>query len=151
MAQGRARPSGRAPQPEYVRFRSRFPDSRGAFVGVFGLVNVLGRHGMLSPEEELFRRENNAWYDAAYPDPYAVLASLADRPLAASWFRTSATSLLARLPGYLAILDHHAIAWERVETDDPGEVLYEDDRQVVADPSHPSVMSRASVSPAYRA
>jgi hypothetical protein len=133
MTEGHASRISGADQPGFVRFRSRFPDTRGAFIGVFGLVNVLGRHGMLAPAEERFRRESNAWYDAAYPDPYAVLPSLADRPLAASWFRVSATTLLDRVPGYLAILDHHAIAWERVETDAPGEVLYEDDQQVVAD------------------
>jgi len=118
-----------------VRFRSRFADSRGAFVGVFGLINVLGRHGMLTPEEDRFRRESNAWYDSAYPDPYAANSSLSDRPLAASWFRVSAIPLLDRVPDYLAILDAHSIAWERVETDEPGEVLYEDEHQVVADPA----------------
>ena len=67
-----------APEPErrdaqaaagYVRFRSAHVSARGYKVGVFGLVNVLGRHGMLTPDEERFRRENNAWYDAAYPSP----------------------------------------------------------------------------------
>jgi hypothetical protein len=51
---------------EYIRFRSVYPGIKGQRVGVFGLVNVLGRHGMLAPEEEQFRRENNAWYNAAY-------------------------------------------------------------------------------------
>jgi hypothetical protein len=59
-------------QLEYVRFQSRTPDSARFRVGVFGLVNVLGRHGMLTPEEERFRQENNACYDAAHPDPGAV-------------------------------------------------------------------------------
>jgi hypothetical protein len=65
---------------EYVRFRSKYPNRYGEFVGIFGLVNVLGRHGMLTPDEERFRRENNAWYDAAYPDPCHT-----DR----SWTRTT--------------------------------------------------------------
>jgi hypothetical protein len=119
---------------EYVRFRSAHADSRGAFVGVFGLVNVLGRHGMLAPDEERFRAESNAWYDAAYPDPYAAVPALTEHPLAASWFKTGADHLLDRVPGYLAILDNHRIAWQRVETDEPGRVLYEDDHQVVAEP-----------------
>jgi hypothetical protein len=71
---------------EYVRFRSRYTSSSGLKIGVFGLVNVLGRRGMLTPDEERFRRENNDWYDAAYaePDVYGPgtdpLAEPAERP-----------------------------------------------------------------------
>ena len=61
-----------SPDIEYVRFRSRYPNQDGVHIGIFGLVNVLGRNGMLTPAEETFRRENNAWYDAAYPDPCTV-------------------------------------------------------------------------------
>jgi hypothetical protein len=43
---------------EYVRFRSVYQGAKGYKVGVFGLVNVLGRHGMLTPDEERFRRES---------------------------------------------------------------------------------------------
>jgi hypothetical protein len=50
---------------EYVRFQSRHPNRFGEHAGVFGLVNVLGRDGMLTPDEKRSRRENNAWYDAA--------------------------------------------------------------------------------------
>jgi hypothetical protein len=57
---------------EYVRFRSRYPNVAGFYVGVFGLVNVLGRNGMLTPEQEHFRQVGNAWYKAAYPDPCTV-------------------------------------------------------------------------------
>ena len=125
-------------EAKFVRYRSRYEDARGAFVGVFGLVNVLGRHGMLTPEEERFRRENNEWYDAAYPDPYAALPSLSARPLAASWFRSDARPLLDRVPGYLAVLENHHIAWECVQTNDVGVILYEDHYQVVADPLLPA-------------
>jgi len=36
---------------------------------------------------------------------------------------------------YLAILDAHGIAWERLDTHDAGRVVYEDDLQVVAVPA----------------
>lgn len=89
---------------------------------------------MLTPAEERFRRDTNAWYDAAYPDPCLTNPRAYDHPHAASWFKSSAASapLLDRLPGYLAILDSHRVAWRRLATDDPGEVVYEDEFQVVA-------------------
>jgi len=126
------------PAAEYVRFRSRYPNAAGLKVGVFGLVNVLGRHGMLSPDEERFRRENNAWYDAAYPDPCVKNPTVYDQdanPAAAAWFKPTARELLSRVSGYLAILDAHSIAWEEARTADPGKIVYEDIYQVVAVPT----------------
>jgi len=126
----------RLPVGRLLRYCSRYANRHGAFVGVFGLVNVLGRHGMLTPAEERFRRENNAWYDAAYPDPTRTNPKAYEHPRTASWFRSSPASapLLTRLPGYLAILDSHRVAWRRITTDDPGDVVYEDEFQVVAVP-----------------
>ena len=118
------------PGPEYVRFRSPYPSSSGLKIGVFGLVNVLGRRGMLAPAEERFRRENNDWYNAAYPEP-DVYGPGTD-PLAECWFKVSSGELVSRVRGYLAILDAHSIAWEEVRTTDPGTILYEDRWQVVA-------------------
>ena len=123
---------------EYVRFRSRYPNVAGFQVGIFGLVNVLGRNGMLTPEQEHFRQVSNAWYNAAYPDPCTVDQDVYDRnhnPRAAAWFKSSATGLISRVSGYLAILDAHSVAWEEIRTADPGAILYEDDFQVVAIPA----------------
>ncbi|MFF0868564.1 hypothetical protein ACFYUV_42885 [Nonomuraea sp. NPDC003560] len=39
---------------------------------MFGLVNSLAEQGLLSDEEEAFRRENNAWYEANFTDPTTV-------------------------------------------------------------------------------
>jgi hypothetical protein len=126
---------------EYVRFRSVYYGAKGYKVGVFGLVNVLGRHGMLTPDEERFRRENNAWYDAAYPSP---TSHYQEHPGAVAWFKDTATELLQRLPGYLAILDAHRIAWEEARTSAPGLIVYEDASQVLAinESSAPAVRHR---------
>jgi hypothetical protein len=121
----------------YIRFQSPFPNRRGVRVGVFALVNGLARDNVLAPEEETWRRTNNAWYEAAYTDPASVDPLVYDRsrnPGAASWFKSSATHLIVRLDGYLALLDAHGVPWERVEVDRPGLVIYEDDMQVVAIP-----------------
>ena len=120
-----------------MRFRGRYPNRDGYHVGVFGLVNVLGRHGMLTPAEEAFRRANNAWYDAAYPDPGRTDPSVYDQQLnpgAAAWFKPTATTLLRRVDGYLAILSAHSVAWQQITSPDPGRVVYEDGFHVVAVP-----------------
>ncbi|HET9896686.1 MAG TPA: hypothetical protein VFQ44_17285 [Streptosporangiaceae bacterium] len=122
--------------PEYLRFRSVHPNVQGLKVGIFGLVNVLGRHGMLTPEEERFRRENNDWYDAVFPEP-PIYRSEVDRR-AVAWFKSAGSAeLMRRVCGYLAILDAHRIAWEAVRSAQPGLIIYEDAFQVVAIPPIP--------------
>ncbi|MZG03727.1 hypothetical protein GTW62_15855, partial [Streptomyces sp. SID5614] len=45
-----------------------------------------------------------------------------------------ATHLLDRIPGYLALLAAHGVPCERLESADPGRVVYEDDVQIVVVP-----------------
>jgi hypothetical protein len=87
---------------------------------------------MLTSDEERFRRENNDWCNSAYPAPPVYRENA--HPRAAAWFKSTAASLIERIPGYLAILDAHSIAWEEVRTPDPGTIIYEDEFQVVAIP-----------------
>ena len=56
----------------FVRFQSPTPSERGIHVGVFGLVNILGKRGLLTADDEQLRRERNRWFDEAYRDPSAV-------------------------------------------------------------------------------
>ncbi|MFJ3868531.1 hypothetical protein [Streptomyces nigra] len=123
--------------PQYLRFQSPHRNDRGRFTGVFGLVNNLAREGRLSEEQEAFRRLNNKWYDAAYTDPSTVDATVYDdevNPGAAAWFKPSATHLLARVPGYLEILAAHGVDCQVLRSTDPGQVVYEDDVQIVVVP-----------------
>lgn len=118
----------------YVRFESPDVDDRGRHVGVFGLVNGLGRAGRLTAEQEGFRRVTNAWYDAACPDPAAGDPAVYDaqlNPTAAAWFKSTAVPLLARVEGYLEILAAAGVGCVRRESADPGRIIYEDDHQVV--------------------
>ncbi|MFJ9178647.1 hypothetical protein [Streptomyces sp. NPDC102360] len=122
---------------EYVRFQSTLPDERGQFKGVFGLVNNLGRDGQLTTDQERFRSENNAWYDAAYTDPSTVDPSVYDPAVnagATAWFKPSAAHLIERVAGYLEILAEHDVDCRMVKSTDPGRVIYEDDVQVVVIP-----------------
>ena len=119
----------------YIRYQSPDSDHRGRRIGIFGLVNDLGRRGLLTTEEESFRRENNAWYDAAYQDPSQLDPTVyRDNPLAASWFKPAADRLFTRIPGYLAILNSHNIPCTRATSPNPGQILYEDPDQIVVIP-----------------
>ncbi|MED7922640.1 hypothetical protein SMD20_00215 [Nonomuraea sp. LP-02] len=113
------------------------PNRRGTYPGVFGLVNNLAKQGRLSDAEEAFRLENNAWYEANFTDPATVDPTVYDRavnPEAAAWFKASAGHLIRRVPGYLAILAAHGVECVRLESADPGRIIYEDDDQVVVVP-----------------
>ncbi|WP_341393860.1 hypothetical protein [Arthrobacter sp. G119Y2] len=122
---------------EFVRYQARNPNRRGVRVGIFGLANGLAREGLLKDEDYRWWAAANAWYDAAYPDPNTVDPAVYDRginPCAQAWFKTTAGHLLARIPGYLGLLDRYGIDWEESRSRDPGEALYEDDVQVVVNP-----------------
>lgn len=123
--------TGRAEHGAFVRFQGTEPNARGGYSGVFGLVNRLGRDGVLSAEEERFRQESNRWYDGAYPMPTRVYAA---HPRAAAWFKVEAAWLIGRVEGYLAILDRHGVGYVALRCDDPGRVVYEDAYQVVVVP-----------------
>ncbi|MEU2559391.1 hypothetical protein ABZ626_08665 [Streptomyces longispororuber] len=107
---------------------------RGHFPGVFALVNGLAKEGKLTAEQERFRRANNDWYDAAYPTPDASVYDPERNPGAVAWFRTTATHLVERVPGYLEILAAHGVECQEVRSADPGRVVYKDDVQVVVVP-----------------
>jgi hypothetical protein len=112
----------------FVRFQGVEPSARGIHVGVFGLVNVLGRGGALGEVDEAYRVRMNRWFDEAYTDPASVDPSVYDRdvnPLAVAWFKVPAADhLVEATAGHLEILDRQRVAWERVESDDPGRVVY---------------------------
>lgn len=121
----------------YVRFQAAQQNRRGHFTGVFGLVNTLAKQGKLTDEQESFRRSNNGWYNEAYPDPSTVDSTVYDHevnPGAAAWFKSSATHLIERVPGYLEILTAHGVECRTVRSADPGRVIYEDEVQIVVVP-----------------
>ncbi|MEU1958656.1 hypothetical protein [Nocardia sp. NPDC019304] len=121
----------------FVRYQAAAPNRNGRYPGVFALVNGLAWSGCLNAEQEHFHRRENAWYQAYLIDPGRLDPSPYDRtrhPRAEAWFKSSATQFLARVGGYLAILDFHGVAWTRLESDDPGRILYDDPNQVIVVP-----------------
>ncbi|WP_217196818.1 hypothetical protein [Streptomyces buecherae] len=131
----------------YVRFQGTTRNERGAYPGIFVLVNGLAREGRLTAEQERFRRTSNAWYDAAYTNPSHVDPSVYDRerhPTAVAWFESSARHLIERADGYLEILTAHGVEWVRLSSTDPGRVLYEDAVQIVVVPHASAAPGSAS-------
>ncbi|MFD7655874.1 hypothetical protein ACFV4N_18020 [Actinosynnema sp. NPDC059797] len=122
----------------YVRFQGADRHEDGFFPGVFWLINRLARDGVLTEEQELFRRTNNAWYDAAYTTPSHVDPTVFDpavNPGAVAWFKADAAAhLVERVHGYLEVLAAHGVVCEAVRSTDPGRVVYEDEHQVVVVP-----------------
>lgn len=128
--------------PTYVRFQSPVPDRMGRRIGIFGLVNMLGNRGLLTSDEEHFRRTTNAWYDSSYVNPMSVDPTVYDsdiNPHAAAWFLPAAEPLMKPIPGYLRILAAHNLPCERYTSSDPGRIIYKDPHQVVAIPHMPDL------------
>jgi hypothetical protein len=121
----------------YVRFQAALPDRQGRFPGVFALVNIMARRDQLTPAQQLFRRLNNDWYDANFTNPATVDPTVYQQPGATAWFRLTSPHLISRVSGYLDVLDAHGVPWERLDSDDPGRVIYEDADQVVVVPRSP--------------
>lgn len=121
----------------YVRFQATRRSPRGHFPGIFALANGLARDGRLSEEQYRFWRAGNDWYDAHYPNPSDTDPTVYDRELnpgAVAWFKTSAVRLIERVDGYLELLAAHDVGCERVESANPGKIIYEDAEQVVVVP-----------------
>ncbi|MBO3673874.1 hypothetical protein [Streptomyces sp. NEAU-YJ-81] len=115
----------------YVRFQGTVRSPRGHFPGVFA------RAGQLSDEEHRFWRAGNDWFNANFANPSEVDPSVYDpalNPGAVAWFKAASLELIARVDGYLKILALHEVACERIESSNPGKIIYEDPDQVVVTP-----------------
>lgn len=124
-------------QAMYVRFQSAVPNARGAFPGVFALVNGLARHGLLTSADQDWVRRANADADDAYPDPSTTDPLSYDptvHPGARAWFRQDAHDLLRRTEAYLDLLSRYEVPWMELRTASPGRIVYADLVQVVAVP-----------------
>ena len=121
----------------FVRFQSAVPNRSGAHPGIFALANGLASDERLAVEDREWWTAANARAELLYADPTSVGARVYDHeinPGAASWFRESATELLAMSRGYLDLLDRYAVPWVELRTSTPGQIVYEDDVQVVTVP-----------------
>ena len=122
----------------HVRFQGTERHERGHFPGVFVLANELAAQGRLTEEQYRFWRSNNDWYDAHYPNPTHADPQAYDpavNPGAVAWFKRSAVDLIGRVDGYLELLAAHGVECLRLESSNPGRVVYEDEYQIVVVPA----------------
>ena len=117
----------------FVRLHVTYRGVLGVEVGIFVAVDHLRRADRLSTDDERRYFDIDDWFRTGLPNPtfYADGNTVG----AVTWFKTAATAdMLERLEPLCDILDRHAVAWLRTDTDDPGEIIYEDEFQVGAIP-----------------
>ncbi|WP_405475897.1 hypothetical protein [Streptomyces sp. NBC_00009] len=122
---------------KYIRFEGTMRHSRGHFPGIFVLANELAAQGKLTDDQYRFWRSNNDWYDANYTNPTTVDPKIYDpavHPGAVAWFKASAQHLIERVDGYRELLATHGLECRRLESSNPGRVIYEDENQIVVVP-----------------
>ncbi len=125
------------PAPRWIRLQSPTTNGRGHHPGIFGLANHLAGSGALTDPEMVAWRAGNDWYEMNLTDPATIDPTVYDRaihPVTAAWFAGDATELLERAEFYLDLLARHDVPVERVESEDPGQVIYRDADQVVVVP-----------------
>ncbi|MBB5352870.1 hypothetical protein HNR46_003119 [Haloferula luteola] len=100
----------------------------GIFVAVWHLV----RDGRVTEDEEREYWDHRNWYEEHLPLPPFYAEGNPRRAI--TWFKESAMEhpLLSRLSFYKGLAEKYQLRMEVESTDQPGEILYEDDFQVAA-------------------
>lgn len=120
--------------PGYRRFQSAVPNRSGRHPGFFALLRGLAVGGALSDADRQWWEQAVTRSYALHVEPTAVDPHCYDHPGARSWFRDTATDLLALAADGCAVLDRYDVPWVELRTTHPGHVAYRDDVQVVAIP-----------------
>lgn len=96
-------------------------------------MNGLARNGRLT-ELEFERWKNlNIYLDNAYTAPQ-VYQEYPDLPLTSWFIAEGAHEIMSHNQFYLNVLNKYMVPWRRIESTNPGKILYRDDVQVVVAP-----------------
>jgi hypothetical protein len=119
-----------------IRFVVRKRDSDSHVEqGLIHAAEDLRCQGCLTDEEQVRVQELLRWFNRNLPVPVRFARSR--RPNACkraiSWFKPTASECLDRMQTLADVLHRHGCEVERLTTDRPGYVVYEDDYQVVAE------------------
>lgn len=121
----------------FLRFQSAVPNGRGTYPGIFAMTNGLRDAGLLAGDDAEWVRRQNAHGDRSYTDPSTVVADCYDatiNPGARAWFKDDAADLLLMARRYTRLLDRYGVPWVELRSERPGQIVYEDQVQVVAVP-----------------
>ncbi|MDD9939356.1 MAG: GNAT family N-acetyltransferase [Myxococcales bacterium] len=112
----------------FRRLQVRYSGKLGKPVGVFGACHHLRRAGRLSLEDDRLFSDVDRWFKDNLPEPpfYADGNSLK----AITWFKDSATEMLARTGPLTDILRRYGVEYDLVESRSVGHIIYEDAWQV---------------------
>jgi hypothetical protein len=99
---------------------------------VFQAAYRLRDQGLLADHEEDCFERLRRWFNRhlRVPDRF----SRPRRPHAICWFKATAAEHIGRVRELAAMLEHHGVRTEMLQTNRPGYVVYEDDHQVAAVP-----------------
>jgi len=114
---------------DLCRLQVRYVGRLGVPVGIFVAVDHLRRAGRLTATDEEVYFDLDYWFRAELPDPpfYGDGNSIG----AVTWFKTApAADMLAQLEPLRDILRRYDVPHDRIESNDPGRIVYADDFQV---------------------
>ena len=117
------------PERQYRRIQATYRGRLGVEVGLFVAVDHLRRASHLTPAEEQLYFDIDDWFDEHLPNPpfYDDGNSIG----AVTWFRAALPeTMTARIGQLRTILERHGVQHEQVWSDDPGQLVYEDEFQV---------------------
>jgi hypothetical protein len=121
----------------YIRFVINTLDARsGRRKGIFAGMGLLKRRDDLHPEDFKCYRALADWFNENLDMPPRFNRSSRPHatPKALSWFKDSAAEHIARTRELAEIFDKYNIPVTMLKTDRPGYIVYESDKQVVAEP-----------------
>ena len=118
----------------FVRFVTDMRDAESlSSQGVFSAAYALLESTMLDRHEHEWLTDTIDWYKANLPVPRYFAQRKASR-FAICWFRTSAQEKIQRLWDLVHLLKEHGVYIRAIRTTRPGEIVFEDDYQIVAIP-----------------
>jgi hypothetical protein len=114
----------------YFRIHVHYNGSTGKPLGIFSACHHLRRAGALTQEDARLFEEIDNWYKEHLPEP--PFYKDGNPRKAIMWFKDTpaARELVGKLDVLTALLDKYRVAHETSWTDDPGEIIYEDEYQV---------------------
>lgn len=117
----------------YQRIHVSYNGRLGVPVGVFVAVDHLRRAGRLSPDDEALWLTVDDWFIANLPEPPQY--SDGNTAGVVTWFKPPLpASMQRRVDVATRLLSKYGVTWSVSESDDPGEIVYEDDFQVAVVP-----------------
>ena len=124
----------------YVRFVMEKPvPISGVREGIFAAAYNLKRTGRLSSADEHHLTSLLSWFEKNLPTPKRFNRTRSKgyyrrATKGIAWFKSSATTHLARIHELAELLDRYDLRSEIVKSERPGYIVYEDDSQVIAEP-----------------